>query len=125
MKDKPNHNDHQLHSQWKNRIMKNIELLPNKILSLLLLIIGFLMVSFERDGTILLLLLPMTIPMFFAKKNWTIFQIISEELDDEQKPEKEYFRLSRSNGIRSTTKFNKRARSRAVEQTAVNDSVHI
>ncbi len=105
--------------------MKNIELLPNKLLSVLLLVVGLFTASIDGDGTALLFISLIAVPMFIAKENWTIFQIISEEVDDEQRPEKECLRVSRSNGIRSAPKCDKRARDRTLEQIAVNDSVHI
>ncbi len=105
--------------------MKNIELLPNKILSVLLFIVGLFTASIDGDGTVLLFLSLIAIPMFFAKENWTIFYIISEEIDDEQRPEEECLRMSRSDGIRSAPECDKGARCRAAKQIAVNDSIHI
>lgn len=105
--------------------MNNIELLPNKILSILLLIIGFIVCLFDGDGTVLFFLSIISIPMLFAKENWTIFQITSEEIEDEQRPKKECLRLPGSNGIRSNPKHDERERNRTPEQAAVDNPVHI
>lgn len=105
--------------------MKNIELLPNKLLSVLLLIIGFVTCSFDGDGTVLLFLSIIAIPMFFSKENWTIFQIISEEISDEQRSEKECLRMPRLNSIQCNPEYHEGARCRTAEQIAVNDSLHI
>lgn len=50
--------------------MFNSELIKNKIAAILLLVIGFLTMLIDNDGTAFLLIALVAIPLFFAKENW-------------------------------------------------------
>lgn len=55
--------------------MLNCNLIFNKLVALVLIGAGAFAVWMEGDGTFLIFALPIGVPMFFAKENWTTIEV--------------------------------------------------
>lgn len=64
--------------------MVNLELLPNKIIAIGLIIAGLVSMLLEGDGTAMVLFAPIAIPTFFAKENWTCVQVHPREEEEKE-----------------------------------------
>lgn len=59
--------------------MLSYNLIFNKLVAIVLIGAGAFAVWMEGDGTFLMFALLIGVPMFFAKENWTIIEVIEVE----------------------------------------------